>query len=184
MKFEERTKMSKSGKAIRLAPLASENAQMVLDTMVQIASTSPYILRTAEDFAKMSIEEEIKWIENANDNPRGFRIGAFDGEKLIGLLDFGAYKNPKMSHRGSIGVSLHHDYRGDGIGTIMFEALFEIVKLIPDIVTLELTVMGDNIFARKLYTKMGFVEIGINPNAFKLGDSLFCDDIKMIKNLI
>lgn len=183
MKFEAREMSSKKGKKITFKMLRKEDAKLVIETMAQVAETSPYILRSAEDFRKTTIEDEEKWIENANNNERGGVIAAFDEDKLIGILDFGAFKNAKRSHRLNIGISLHESYRGEGIGNLLFEVLFDLVKNISNLETLELTVMGDNTVARKLYSKVGFFEVGLNPKAFKQPDGSYVDDIKMIKHL-
>lgn len=183
MKFEEIKKISKKGKPITFKMLNIVDAKLVIETMASVAETSPYILRSAEDFRNTLIETEEKWIENHNNNERGGVIGAFLNERLIGILDFGTYKNTKMSHRALLGISLHYDYRGEGIGELFFEVLFSLALKIPNLDGLELSVMGDNLVARKLYTKMGFVEIGLNPKAFRQPDGTYIDDIKMLKKL-
>ena len=183
MKFEEFNKKSKKGKEITFKMFRKEDAKLIIETMASVAETSPYILRSAEDFRKTSIEDEEKWIENHINNERGGAIGAFHRDRLIGILDFGAYKNAKMKHRALIGISLHLDYRGEGIGELFFEVLFELARRIPDLEGIELSVMGDNLVARKLYSKMGFKEIGLNPKAFKQPDGTYVDDIKMLKML-
>ncbi len=183
MKFEESKKISKKGKEITFKMLVSDNAKDVLETMAIVAETSPYILRSAEDFRGTPLEDEIKWIENHNNNERGGAIGAFDKDDLIGVLDFGAYKNIKMNHRVLLGIAIHHDYRGEGIGELFFEVLFSLVERIPNVDGIELSVMGENLIARKLYSKMGFKEVGLNPRAFRQADGRFIDDVKMLKML-
>jgi putative acetyltransferase len=182
MKFDETKKISKKGKTITFKMLKKEDAKLVIETMAEVAETSPYILLSAENFRKTLIPDEEKWIETHNNNDRGGVIAAFDEDKLIGILDFGTYKNVKMNHRAVLGISLHHDYRGEGIGELLFNFLFEIAKKIPNLQGLELSVMGKNIYARKLYKKVGFVEIGLNPNAFKQADGTYDDDVKMLFN--
>jgi putative acetyltransferase len=180
MKFEEIKKISKKGKTITFKMLQTSDAKIVIETMASVAETSPYILRSAEEFRKTSIEDEEKWIENHNNNERGGVIGAFHEDRLMGIVDFGTYKSAKMNHRALLGISLHQDYRGEGIGELFFEILFILAKRIPNLDGLELSVMGDNKVARALYKKMGFVEIGLNPKAFRQADGTFIDDVKML----
>jgi len=183
MKFEEKIKLSKKGKKITFKMLVKENAKEVLETMANVAETSPFILRSAEEFRNTSIEEEEKWIENQNNNDRGGAIAAFENENLIGVLDFSAYKNIKMSHRAHLGIAIKKEYRGEGVGELFFNVLFSLLRNIPNLDRIELTVMGKNSIGKKLYEKMGFAVIGINPMAFKQSDGTFDDEIKMIKYL-
>ncbi len=181
MKFESSIGKSKKDKTITLRMIESHEAAAVRATMTEVAASSPYILRTAEDFANMKIEEQVKWIDGHNESERDFLIGAFHEEKIIGLLGFRAFKNEKMKHRGSLGVSLRHEYRGEGVGEILFRRLFELAERIEGLIQIELNVMSENVRAFHLYKKMGFIETGRVPNGFVLSDGSFSDDIAMIK---
>ena len=70
MKFEEFNKKSKKGKEITFKMFRKEDAKLIIETMASVAETSPYILRSAEDFRKTSIDDEEKWIENHINNER------------------------------------------------------------------------------------------------------------------
>ncbi len=181
MQFEDIIRQSKKGKTIIFKMLKKEDAKIVIETMAKVAETSPYILRSAQDFRNTSIEDEEKWIENHNRNERGGVIGAFFENELIGILDFGSYKNEKMKHRALLGISLHNNFRGEGIGELFFEVLFTLARKIPNLDGLELSVMSDNLIARKLYKKVGFIEIGNNPKAFRQSDGTYVDDVKMLR---
>ena len=181
MKFESSTEKSKKDKIITLRVVESYEAAAVRATMTEVAASSPYILRTAEEFANMKIEEQVKWIEGHNENEKDFLIGAFHDEKIIGLLGFRVYKNNKMKHRGSFGISLRHEYRGEGVGEILLRKLFEVAGRIDGLIQIELNVMSENVRAFHLYKKMGFVETGRTPKGFVLADGTFSDDIAMVR---
>lgn len=183
MKFEQTKHTTKKNKTITLRMIEVTEAEKLLQAMVEIAATSPYILRTAEDFSKMSIEDEVKWIESSNNNERGFLIGAIHEDKIIGLMNFGAYKNEKMKHRGLLGISIHHEFRGEGIGEIFFNRMLDLAKRIEGLTQAELSVMEKNERAKFLYKKMGFIEVGRMPNAFLLEDGSLSDDITMVRVL-
>lgn len=180
MIFEAETHLTKNKREVTLRMVTSTEAQSLIQAMVEIASTSTYILQTADDFAKMKIEDEIKWIESYNNDPRSVLIIAESNNKIVGILDFRAYKNPKTRHRGGLGISLHHTVRGEGLGEILFKKLISEVKKVGDLSILELSVMSDNVQAYHLYKKVGFIEIGRKPKAYKQVDNTFNDEVMMV----
>ncbi len=183
MNFSSVKILTKKQKEITLRMINSSEAQLLLNSMIEIAETSPYILTNADYFRNTSIEFEIKWIEGYNSDPRSVLIIAESKDKIVGILDFKSYKNVKMFHRGIIGISLHHSVRGEGLAEKLFEKLFSEVQKISDLTIIELAVMSDNVPAFHLYKKVGFKEVGRIPNAFKLDDGKLCDDIQMTLNL-
>lgn len=183
MDFNSVQIITKKNKEVTLRMIEPSEAQTLLNSMVEIAETSPYILANADFFRNTSVEFESKWIEGYNTDSRAVLIVAELQKKIVGILDFKAYKNVKMSHRGILGISLHHSIRGEGLAEKLFEKLFSEVQKIHDLKIIELAVMGDNHQAYHLYKKVGFVEVGRIPKAFKLADGNFCDDIQMILNL-
>lgn len=175
--------LSKKQKEITLRMISPSEAQALLDSMIEIAETSPYILTNAEFFKNTSVEFETNWIDGYNTDPRSVLIVAELQKKIVGILDFKSFKNSKMSHRGILGISLHHSVRGEGIAEKLFQKLFSEIQKIDDLSIVELAVMSDNHQAYHLYKKVGFIEVGRMPRAFKLSDGSFCDDIQMILNL-
>jgi RimJ/RimL family protein N-acetyltransferase len=183
MNFDSVKVTTKKQNEVILRMINSSEAQSLLNSMVEIAETSPYILTDANFFRNTTIEFETKWIEGYNNDPRSILIVAELNNKIVGLLDFKSYKNIKMSHRGLLGISLHHSVRGEGLGEKLFEKLISEIKRIKDLTIVELAVMGDNHQAYHLYKKMGFIEVGRIPKAFKLTEGNFCDDVQMALRL-
>lgn len=180
MQFESTKVITKKQKEVTLRmPLISE-AEAVLNAMVEIAETSPYILLSADDFRKKTIEDETKWIDNYIKDPRSFAIIAEFENKIVGILDFQSFKNLKTRHRGGLGISLHQSMRGEGLGVLLFKKLLQEIKNIEGLMQIELSVMSDNIQAYHLYKKVGFVEVGRRPNAYRQPEGNFCDDIYMV----
>lgn len=183
MHFESLTVLTKKQKEITLRMINPSEVQALLNSMVEIAETAPYILMSVENFKNIKIEDEVKWIESYNNDPRSLLIIAQFNNKIVGIIDFKAFKNPKSSHRGSLGISLHHEIRGEGLGELLFNKLLLEAKKIDDLLMIELDVMGDNLQAYHLYKKMGFIEVGRIPKAFKQPEGNYCDDIKMMLKL-
>ena len=83
--------------------------------------------------------------------------------------------HPETGHVGDLGISIHRDHRGKGLGTrLLREALrrcrgrFEVVNL---------RVFADNERAKALYRKMGFVTVGRVPKAVHRGGRYFDEEI-------
>ncbi len=97
---------------------------------------------------------------------------AFDGNVVVGWADITPSKNPRMSHRGSLGMGVHPAYRGAGLGTLL---LAEVLKQAESFgfEKVELGVYSTNIAAVMLYKKMGFVREGLVMNYRKLGREAF-----------
>jgi len=103
-------------------------------------------------------------------------VGESDG-KLIGVCTIhrkGPHREER--HAGILAMMVHPDWRGRGLGGRLLsralhqcEGKFEIVQL---------TVMEKNVRALALYRKLGFVESGRLPRAFKR-DGEYFDDLLM-----
>ncbi len=183
MNFETTKVLTKNQRSVTLRMASVNEAQELLNAMVEIAETSPYVLSSPEHFKNMSLEDEIKWINSYNDDPRAVLVVAEFDNKIVGILDFKSYKNIKSRHRGGFGISLHHTIRGEGLGELLFKKLISEVKKISDLIMIELSLMSDNHQAYHLYKKVGFVEVGRKPMAYKQPDGRFNDDVQMVLKL-
>jgi RimJ/RimL family protein N-acetyltransferase len=180
MHFETEIVLTKKQKAVTLRMPHKDEASKLLNDVVEIVKTSPFVLLNAEDFKKKTIEEETKWIEKYIEDQRGLVIFAEYENNIIGILDFQSFKNAKMRHRGALGISLHHTMRGEGLGELLFKKLLKETKKIEGLTQIELSVMSDNLQAFHLYKKVGFIEIGRRPMAYKQPEGNFCDEVMMV----
>lgn len=174
--------ISKKGKKIRIRCLAIEEAQNLLSAMIEIAETSPFILSTADDFRKMSLEDEVKFIKRHNERERALLLVAEFENKIIGILNFSADAK-KKNHRGYIGISLHHDFRGEGIAKKLFDVLLEFSRKLPNLKYLELDLIDINQDAYELYKRVGFKLIHELPEAFELEDGRMVGNYFMRMNI-
>ncbi len=183
MNFDPTKVLTKNQRSVTLRMVSVNEVQELLNAMVEIAETSPYLLTSSEHFKNMSLEDEIKWINSYNDDPRAVLIIAEFENKIVGILDFKSYKNIKSRHRGGLGISLHQAIRGEGLGELLFKKLISEVKKISDLIMIELSLMSDNHQAYHLYKKVGFVEVGRKPMTYRQPDGHFTDDVQMILKL-
>jgi len=109
-----------------------------------------------------------------NDLPTYYAI---DSGKVVGWIDISRSNNPRLSHRGGLGMGLLHGYRGRGIGShLMYRALDHSRRI--GLEKVELTVYAKNFSAIALYKKFGFTDIGIVRSYRKI-DGLSLDALEM-----
>ena len=88
-------------------------------------------------------------------------VGPDGTERVIGMASLHVEANPRKRHCGSIGIMVHKDFQGLGVGTMLMDALLDIADNWLKLVRVELTVFADNAGAIHLYEKMGFEKEGV-----------------------
>jgi L-phenylalanine/L-methionine N-acetyltransferase len=108
-----------------------------------------------------------RMMENPSDATTGI-VAVLDG-RLVGSADVTHHKG-RRSHAGEIGMSVHDEFHGRGIGAAMMAALIDVADNWLNLKRLELTVYVDNEPAIRLYRKFGFeVEGTRRADAFRHG---------------
>jgi len=130
------------------------------------------------------------WRERlASSNPEAFMIvaevanprsaGAFEIVGHLGLMPNGS-TSPRRRHAVALGMSVHDDWQGRGIGhALMLAALDRADRWMP-VLRIELTVFVDNAPAIALYRRHGFVVEGTH-RAYALRDGAFVDSYAMAR---
>lgn len=77
-------------------------------------------------------------------------------KKTVGVITLSVSKNPRTRHCGSIGIMVHRDYQGKGIGRALFNKIIDLADNWLMLVRLELCVFVDNERAINLYKSFGF----------------------------
>ncbi len=107
--------------------------------------------------AAPTLEEEIAWLRRVAEQPFAFALGAFEGDAMVGLVDFRPETRRRRTASGSLGLSVDRDRRGRGIGRALMTALIDRAKAErPDLVRIELEVVPWNAPAIALYESLGF----------------------------
>jgi RimJ/RimL family protein N-acetyltransferase len=111
-----------------------------------------------------------------------FILGAFSGPYLVGVAGFYVQPRPKHRHKGLLwGMYVRPDHRAAGIGRKLVEAIIEHAR--QHVELLQLSVVADNMPARRLYASLGFVEYGIERHATKYHGE-YHDDVLMALPLV
>lgn len=104
--------------------------------------------------------------------------GAFAGADLVGITTFFIVEGAKTRHKGMIvGVYVRPAARGTGVSRALMQTALDHARGRVELV--QIGVAQDNVPARRLYERLGFVAYGTEPRAYKLADGRYIDDLLM-----
>jgi len=86
-------------------------------------------------------------------------VACVDG-KVVGDVSLLTQQPPRRRHVGQIGMAVHDDWCGRGIGTALLKSTIDLADRWLNLSRLELTVYVDNGPAIRLYEKCGFLREG------------------------
>jgi ribosomal protein S18 acetylase RimI-like enzyme len=111
-------------------------------------------------------------------------MGAFDGDRLIGVAAFVRDAALKTRHRGAIySMYVHPDSRGRGAGRNLLEALLSEVESVPGLRSVRLSVTVGNDRAQQLYESLGFTVYGEEPEVL-LVDGVYYAERHLVRKLL
>jgi RimJ/RimL family protein N-acetyltransferase len=169
---------TKDGKGFVIEQPTVENAEEIIQYSRKIFSSTDQVLTIPEEYT-ITVEGEMKWIKNINNNPNSLLLIATLNNNIIGFLFFIHNSKKKTSHTGEFGVNVHPEYQGIGIGQQLVETLLKWAKQNEQIEKVYLQVFATNFNAIKLYKKLGFIEEGRHIKAIKQFDGEYIDIIQM-----
>jgi len=108
-------------------------------------------------------------------------FGAFRGVELLGIAGFKVRNGVKEAHKGLLwGMYVRPDARNAGVGRRLVEEVIDFARQRVEL--LQLSVVSDNDPARLLYTRLGFIEYGVEKNSLKQHGRYY-DEILMALDL-
>lgn len=160
---------------INIRQLVPEDAAQYKDLRVKALQTdADAFLMTMPEENDFDLDHVKKKIET------DYALGAFDQEKLVGSLLLIRQVPLKFRHIGILGgMYVDPAYRNKGIGRQLIEAMLKYIKTLPDVYSLQLKVVTDNIPALNLYESFGFKTWAAEKNALKDGER-FLDQFHMM----
>lgn len=106
-----------------------------------------------------------------------YLVGIIEG-RIVGMVHVATFPRPRRKHAGEIGISVHEDWQGKGVGKELMRAIVDLSDNWLNLTRLELEVYADNEAAIRLYERFGFeVEGRLRQHAFR--DGQFVDSIMM-----
>jgi RimJ/RimL family protein N-acetyltransferase len=125
-----------------------------------------------------SVEDERNFIQGHRDADNSILLVAEAGSQIVGVANCTGGSRKAMRHVGHIGITLHKDWRGQGIGTRMMRRLLEFATSSDVLSRIELEVYACNSRAIHIYEKLGFKQEGIRHRAY-YRDGQYHDSIMM-----
>lgn len=167
------------GKKILLRSARADESQMLIDYLKTVTGETRYLMSEPDEI-NYTIEEEEKFIDERNQSKDALMMLAFVDGEYAGNCSFESKSGSRRTkHRAGIGIALFQKYTGFGLGKFMLKRLLAEIKNLG-FEQAELTVVGNNEKAKRLYKSLGFKECGIIPNANKYDDGTYADDILMV----
>jgi RimJ/RimL family protein N-acetyltransferase len=104
----------------------------------------------------------------------------WEGERrVVGHLELRGGRLQAEMHRATLGMGLLRAYTAKGHGGRLVQAAIAWSRERAGLRWLDLGVFSNNAPARKLYARMGFVEVGLRADAFRLDAGPIIDDVHM-----
>jgi RimJ/RimL family protein N-acetyltransferase len=105
------------------------------------------------------------------------------GVDVVGHLELRGGRVASELHRGTLGMGIMRAFTGQGHGRRLLEVAIKWARDTADLEWIDLGVFSGNTPARKLYTRMGFKEVGQRDDAFRIEGGLVIDDVQMALKL-
>lgn len=176
--FFEEENYELNGRTVTLRAPQPEDAEILIEYLKTVCDETPFLSQYGDE-VKLTVEDELKFIESRNESETGYLILVFEDGEFAGNMSFERVGTSRRAkHRASIGIAYFQKNTGHGLGKLTLKRLLKLIKD-SGYEQAELTVLEGNERAKHLYESLGFKEIGRIPNANKYDDGTYRDDILM-----
>jgi ribosomal protein S18 acetylase RimI-like enzyme len=162
---------------VQIVPIAEAHIESLHRCFDAVARERKYLARVQAPPLEAVRQFALKSIESA-----AIRLVALSEEegqaRVVGWCDISPMEREGFTHRGTLGMGVHKDFRGRGIGTRLIDEAISKAKG-KGLERIELEVFASNAPAIKLYERVGFEVEGVKKKARRLGD-VYDDMIQMV----
>jgi ribosomal protein S18 acetylase RimI-like enzyme len=160
--------------------LDEPDARLYQDLRLKALKLSPEAFgSTYEREVQFSLETFVERIKPADGK---FVLGAFDDSgSLVGIVSFVRESGLKSIHKGNVyGMYVAPEASGHGLGKKLMLELVRRARSYEGLEQINLTVMSENIIAKKLYKSLGFEIYGVERKALKVNEQYFDEDLMVL----
>jgi ribosomal protein S18 acetylase RimI-like enzyme len=164
---------------MHIRQLTEADVEIYRKLRLQCLRESPQAFTTsAEEFSRRTLDSIAQQLRG----PENFTLGAFEDERLVGMVGFYRESVLKLRHKGYI-VSMFvlPEYRSRGIARALLVEAIDRARRLPDLKQLLLGMVVTQTTARRLYESLGFKVYGHEPEAVKIGDEYFDEELMLLK---
>ena len=162
MEFKRKTIRLKDGREAVIRSAQPSDAAEMAAFMKTTAGETEFLLRYPEECTMTEAAESV-FLDDVLHSPDQVMPCCFMEGVLAGNAMLTMNSRIKTRHRASVAIGLRQEYWG--------------------LKQLELEYIEGNDRARRLYEKMGFVEVARVPDVYRLKDGSFRESILMMKKL-
>ncbi|WP_420644860.1 GNAT family N-acetyltransferase [Candidatus Leptofilum sp.] len=149
------------------------------DASQQYAIVSdPRVAEMLMQLPSMELAETEQWA--TTEKPGRHRLVADWNGRLLGAIHLSQNLRPRMQHSGRLGMMVHPDAWGHGVGGKLVAAALNLADNWLNLSRLELEVFSHNSVAIYLYEKFGFEKEGLRKKAV-FGNGRFLDEFVMAR---
>jgi len=132
------------------------DAEKIVDYLSVILN-DPYSSISDPDEMLLNVHRQREHLRRTQSGGRSCSLVAVAGNKIIGFLTMEPGRRRKISHTIELGMSVHEDWRGRGVGTALIKCAVDWAERSGEFEKIVLNVFSGNDAAIRLYQKAGFV---------------------------
>ena len=158
-----------------ISPLSPEHASAYRALRLRCLTDHPEAFTSdAEEAHTQPLDWSVKRLTPHPDRPHDFFLGAWVHGELVGMVGLqGRYRTKERHNATVLGMYVAPEHSKQGLGGLLFAALLQQARQLPDLEQLDLTVTQGNATAQALYAGHGFTVFGVHPNAIRVNQQSF-----------
>lgn len=150
-----------------------EDAEQLIAHITAIANEPGSQILIWPGELQLTMEDERKWIKSNSETENCTLLVAEAEGQIVGVLSCKGGEQKGTKHTTSLGISVHKDWRNQGVGRELMERAIAWAKGTGVIKRIQLEVTAGNASGIHLYEKLGFEKEGLRRRGmFKYGEYL------------
>ncbi len=172
---------------LRLAALADADAfaRYLVEHLAESGREGSTHFAPSRSLARIDVRlaAEARWSRRLDEALWGRTFLLTAGDRVLGHVELRGGRIPAEMHRATLGMGVLRRHTGQGHGRRLIASAVAWARDEARLAWIDLGVFATNPRARALYTRMGFVEQGLRPDAFRIDAGIAVDDVLMTLDL-
>ncbi|MEA1883868.1 MAG: GNAT family protein [Thermotogota bacterium] len=165
-------------KSVIIREAQESDAKAIIQYIKENQDRFLYMISKTDEM-KLDVTYEKQMIKLHDQRENSVFFIAVERDKVIGMLNFVGGNRSRDMHDGEFGLSVHKDYFGRGIGSMLMDQIMRWGQNNKVIKRMTLFVMHSNKRAINLYKRYGFSIEGVRRKAVRFEDGRVQDLIMM-----